>query len=124
MPQRYPRRGRECGPCGTYTMMGLAYECPDCGHFLNVPRCLVEETRRLHAKGVRVRRAGCLRWGEPGFIKVAPDDEAVMELFGYERIDMGTLGEIGESGCCFVPKTAMPAEKDPQRWEDWVRDHE
>ena len=115
------KRGRECGPCGSSTMMGLAFVCDECGHFFNVPRCLVSEVRFLNSKGVGVRAAGCLRMGKHGYIKVIGNHVPLMELFGYERIDPSSFGITDARNAYFVPKSEMPRTKEPERWEDWVK---
>ena len=113
--------GKLCGPCGSFTMMSLAFMCDECGHAFNVPRCLAEEVRWLHSKGVHVRGATCLRFHKTGYIKVVKDHEAFMQIFDYESIPIDDLDSVGDECCCFVPKTTMPVEKMPERWEDWVK---
>ena len=113
--------GGACGPCGTFTMFDLAYECDECGRFFNVPRCLVDEVRSLHSKGVSIRAATCLRMSKTGYIKVFGDHIPLMELFGYEPIDPGALGITDAKNGYFVPKSEMPRTKEPERWEDWRR---
>ena len=124
MPEKYPRRGSECGPCGTFTLTCLAFVCDECGHNFTVPRCLTEEVRWLHSRGVHVRSAHCLRWGDTGSIKVAEEHIPFMELFDYKHIDTNPFGSIGDSDCCFIPKTVMPADKEPERYEDWIKNDE
>jgi hypothetical protein len=104
--------------------MCLAFVCDECGHSFSVPRCLTDEVRWLHSKGVGVRAARCLRFCEAGYIKVTADHIPFMELFGYEHVSPASLGITDANECYFVPKTAMPAEKEPQRWEEWVKEHE
>ena len=113
--------GGACGPCGTFTMMGLAFECSECGRSFTVPRCLVDEVRFLNAKGVGVRAAGCLRMGKTGFIKVTGNHVPLMELFGYEGIDPGSFGITDARNAYFISKSEMPRTKEPERWEDWVK---
>ena len=105
-------------------MMGLAFVCDECGKSFSVPRCLTEEVRRLHERGVGIRSAGCLRWCGTGFIKVSADHIPFMELFDYEHISSGSLGITDADECYVAPKTKMPVEKDPKRWEEWVKEHE
>ena len=105
-------------------MMALAFVCDECGHSFSVPRCLAEEVRKLHSKGVGIRFAGCLRWCDTGFIKVSPNHIPFMELFDYKHISPGSLGITDANECYFIPKTKLPTEKDPKRWEDWVKDNE
>lgn len=118
------RHGRECGPCGSFTMTCIAFVCEECGHSFSVPRCLTEEVRMLHSKGVGIRAAGCLRWCDTGFIKVSENHIPFMELFDYKHVSPESLGFTDGKDRYFIPKTVMPVEKDPKRWEDWVRDHE
>jgi len=118
------KRGRECGLCGTSMMMGLAFVCSECGHAFNVPRCLTEEVRRLNSKGVHVRAVGCLRLYDTGFIKVSADHIPIMELFNYEHISPAKLGITDANESYFIPKTTLPTENQPERWEDWVKRNE
>ena len=103
--------------------MCLAFECNECGHFFNVPRCLTEEVRQLHSAGVHVRSAHCLRWGEFGYIRVAEEYIPVMELLDYKHVDTSPLGPTAQSYCCFIPKTAMPVEEEPQLYEEWIKNN-
>lgn len=124
MTSVYEMRGEECGPCGTYTMMCLAFVCGECGHYFNVPRCLTDEVRTLKSMGVHVRSARCLRWGEGGYIEVLSDHIPLMEALGYEHIKTAFYGLGGARSRCFVPKTELPTDKEPQRYEDWKRGQE
>ena len=118
MEHSHLKRGRECGPCGSSTMMCLAFVCDECGHFFSVPRCLTDEVRWLHSRGVHVREARCLRWGETGYISVSNDHVPFMELFGYQHIDCNSFGMSTDGNRCFIPKTAMPTEIEPKRYEE------
>lgn len=118
----HPRRGRECGPCGVYTMMCLAFVCGECGHYLNVPRCLTSEVRKLKDVGVHIRSAHCLRWGNGGYIKVLEDSVPLMEALGYEHIGPLFYGNGRVERCCFIPKTEMPTDDEPELYEEWIAD--
>ena len=116
-------RGEKCGSCGKLIMTSLAYQCDKCGHYVNVPNCLVDEVRSLYLEGVRVVTARCLRFCDTGYIQVNPGDIGKMERLGYKHLSASQLGLTTNSESFFVPKTSMPIDSIPEKFEKWEKTH-
>ena len=116
------KKGPNCGPCGSYACQNLAFVCDGCGHAVFTDRCLTEEIRAIRSKGVRTLGCCCGHGEKLGYIQVMPEDVPIMELLGYEQQQEIELEDGSKMGvACFTPKTDVPQENDPERWEDWVK---
>ena len=113
----------KCGACGKLIMTSLAYKCEKCGHYFNVANCLVDEVRSLYLAGISVMSARCLRFSETGSIGVNPSDAAKMESLGYSRLSASKLDLTSETESFFAPKTSMPINSLPEKFEIWEKTH-
>ena len=112
---------KKCGLCDKLIMTSLAYQCDKCGHYVNVPNCLVDEVRSLYLLGIRVVTARCLRFCDTGYIQVNPGDIKMMEHFGYKHLSASQFGLTTNNERFFVPKTSMPIDFVPEKYEDWEK---
>lgn len=95
-----------CCEIGAGKCYELAFTCEYCGHAVFVDKCLCDEIKELHARGIATLGCCCGHGARAGYIQVSPEFVDLMNAIGYEQ--QSESGDIGR--WCFTPKTKYISE--------------